>query len=211
MDYLCYISRTKVDSLFSQLDSEQYSDALQHISSEQTRAVSLGSKLGKAIGVVQGDLTFGRKDTIQLERKVKTAYVAKLRSVLLAIAADHGEIPDIEDLLLGRAVGDQIHYDGEGKFGVAHTKIVLAESDVVELTAKENGSTLHLSCSFRFFSEGHEGGYLIHSGNNLFFQGIIKVQLGGVFILLDRQGNDIYGTPLYLKLSPDHPQSHLAL
>jgi hypothetical protein len=210
VDYLCYISRSKVDSLSAELSPVEYSDVTEQLTSENTRGGSLSAKLGKAAAVVEGGLTFGRKDTIQLERKVKTTYVAKLREVLLAIAADHDQIPDIEDLLRGGDVGDQIYYYVEARFTVAGSPRLLAEADVVELLAEVAGKRLHLSCSFRYFSEAYGDQYLIHSGNELFFRGVVGLRLGGVFILLDRQGDDIYGTPLYLKLTLDS-RSHIAL
>ena len=209
MDYLCYISRAKVDALYAELDPEQYSDVAEQIISERSRGGSLNGKIG---AVVDGSLTYGRKDTVQLERKVKTAYAAKLRAVLLAIAADHGQIPDVEDLLNGDLVGDgQVYFHADGKFGVTDPGPAPREQDVVQLTAELPAARLHLSCSLRHFSEGNGEQYLIHSGNALFFQGVVKLQLSGVFLLLDRQGDDIYGTPLYLKLSSDHTRFHIAL
>ncbi|GAB1511929.1 hypothetical protein [Actinophytocola sp. KF-1] len=209
MDYLCYVSRTKVDALYAELDPEQYSDVAEQIISERSRGGTVHSKIG---AVIDGSLTYGRKDTVQLERKVKTAYTAKLRAVLLAIAADHGQIPDVEDLLDGEPVDDgQVYFHADARFGVTDLGPAPTERDVVQLTAELEAARLHLSCSLRHFSEGNGEQYLFHSGNHLFFQGVVKLRLSGVFVLLDRQGDDIYGTPLYLKLSRGPAYGHFAL
>lgn len=54
MDYLCYISRTKVDALYAELDPEQYSDVAEQIISERSHGGALTSKISS---VIDGSLT----------------------------------------------------------------------------------------------------------------------------------------------------------
>jgi hypothetical protein len=200
MDYICYISRTKIDQLHQQVDSALIDDVKEQFSTELSRVGELGIFPPKFLGF-KGGLTYGRKNTIQLERKVKTAYVEKLRDVIMAIYADHGDIPDIGEAV---AVGDlnTIFYYYDGLFSAEPFPFgaPITASTIVQIKSKTESFTLSLDCSLRFFSEASDTD-LIHSGNSYFFRGGAVVRMAGVFIFLSREKGNLFGSPLYLKLS----------
>lgn len=82
---------------------------------------------------------------------------------------------------------------------------------MAELRSPIEGGSLVLDCSLRFFSETDDSGNLVvHSGNFAFFERGLAVTLETVFVFLNRQDDDVYGSPLYLRLTTDddfaHPQ-----
>jgi hypothetical protein len=212
VDYICYISRNKVDQLHAQLEPRQVSDIKEQVTSERasTAELNAGLSIANILNLFKGGITYGRKNVIQIERKVKVAYIEKLQDILLAIAADHGDIPDLN---AARSSGPLkgIYYYYSGLF---HAKPLSDSKDpatVATIYSVTENFTLTLDCSLRYFSE-NTNGFLIHSGNQMFFQGIIELHLGGVMILLGQQNDEIFGTPLYLQLTvPGGDQAHLAL
>lgn len=203
VDYICYISRTKVDSLHAQLDPERSSEFTEQVISEQSgvRDLRMGLSLGNILSLFNGGLTYGRKNVIQRERTVKLAYIDKLRDVLLTIAADHGDVPDIREAISSGQSGTYYFYDGPFRIEIPVENPTSA--DIVTLRSSFCGRTLLLDCSLRFFSEGPEpdGTFLLHSGNYRFFAGQLQMRMSTVFALLGVQGTDVVGTPLYLQLS----------
>lgn len=203
MDYICYISRTKVDSLHGQFDPVRSSDVTEQVISEQSgvRDLRMGLSLGHIVSLFNGGLTYGRKNVIQRERKVKIAYVEKLRDVLLTIAVDHGDVPDIREAISSGQGGTYYFYDG--LFRIERPVENPTSADIVTLRSSFGSRNLLLDCSLRFFSEGPEpdGTFLLHSGNYRFFGGQLQMRMSTVFALLGVQGTDVVGTPLYLQLS----------
>lgn len=204
MDYICYLSRSKVDGLHAQLQPEQFHDITEQTITEasDTRDVQAGLSVGNIVSLFKGGITYGRKNVIQRERKVKVAYVEKLREVLLNIAVDHGNVPDIaEALATGRR--DSVFYFHEGPFRVETPVSSPTVADVVTLRSSAGTHALLLDCSLRYFSEGPEpdGTFLLHSGNHRFFTGGMSLAMSGVFVLLGIQQDQVLGSPLYLQLS----------
>jgi hypothetical protein len=202
VDYICYISRSKVDSLLSILEPEQFGEVTEQVTNERSRSTELKTGLSvAAIGnLFGGGITYGRRDVIQRERKVKTAYVHKLNDVLLAIAADHGDIPDLHDVISG-AAPPAIYVYFEGRFTADPLSRSPNVSEVVTLRSDVSGRPLLLDCSLRYFSESStEGPFLLHSGNSGFFLSGRALHLSGVLVLMDADGDEVYGSPLYLKL-----------
>ncbi|MEV6110612.1 hypothetical protein AB0M28_38820 [Streptomyces sp. NPDC051940] len=204
LDYICYISRSKVDGLHAQLHPEQDGEITEQVVTERSNSGDLqaGLSLGQIVSLFKGGITYGRRNVIQRERKIKTAYTEKLREVLLAIAADHGNVPDIRDTLPAHGF-DSVYYFYEGAFRVQSPVSSPTVADVVTLRSTTGDRTVHFDCSLRYFSEGPEadGQFLLHSGNHRFFTGGLSLTLSGVFVLLGAEGDDIFGTPLYLQLS----------
>ena len=210
MDYICYISRNKVDQLHALLEPNRISDVTEQITRENTRDTGFGGGLSiaKISDLFKAGITYGRKDVLQIERKVKVAYTEKLRDVLLAIAADHGDVPELSAVPAGGDSG--VYYYYSGSFRVKPFTQPVDDGSIATITSKGAGFSLTLDCSLRYFSE-YSGGHLFHSGNDMFFRGVISLHLSGVLILLDRQGTKIYASPLYLELSNIGANSHLAL
>lgn len=204
MDYICYISRSKVDGLYGQICPDALGEVTEQVVTEQARTGELqtGLSLWNVISLFKGGITYGRKSVIQRERKVKAAYVEKLREVLINIAADHGDVPDIEEVVTsGRQ--DSVYCFHRGSFRVETPVSDPQVGDIVTLQCPVGDRTLYLDCSLRYFSEGPEpdGSFLLHSGNHRFFTANMSLTLQGVFVLLQVEGEKIFGTPLYLQLS----------
>jgi hypothetical protein len=72
--------------------------------------------------------------------------------------------------------------------------------------AKAVPRKLVLDCSLRFFSNGNQpdGTFQMNSLNNRFFSEGMPLTLESVFILLGQNDREVIGSPLFLKLSPDH-------
>lgn len=208
MDYICYLSRSKVDSLHSQLVPELHDEVVEQVVTERSGNGDLkaGLSVGSIVSLFNGGITYGRKNVIQRERKIKAAYVHKLREVLLNIAAEHGDIPDVREAVAAGPL-DSIFYFHTGLFRVTSPVTEPTCTDVVTLRSSLSERPLLLDCSLRYFSEGPEPDdtFLLHSGNRRFFTGDMPLALSGTFVLLADQAQEIIGTPLYLQLSPTGP------
>jgi hypothetical protein len=211
MDYFCYISRRKVDTLLANLE-ETESDGWKE--SEQ-KEVQTGGKVEAGVGIsgilnlFKGEATYGRKGTVQMEREVKRQYLHKLRVVLSALASNPGVYPLPTDLA---RIGDSLYYHYVGEFSPSEPLRDPSQAATVTLKAMLGRETaLLLDCSLRFFSEGNtpDGQFIIHSGNARFFQGKVTLCLETVFILLQHKKQEVIGTPLFLKLRPREASSSL--
>lgn len=205
MDYFCYISRSKVDQLHSTVsaDPDQYTEVLTTEKDLQTD-VSAGLTISSIVNLFKGGITYGRKGVIQREQQVKISYVDKLRRVLLALCRE-ASLPAFTTALSTESV----YFRHQGKFRVVTPLPHKPRSEeIVSLKTTVGRRTLFLDCSLRFFSDGNEpdGTFLLHSSNHRFFAGQIDLFMDTVFILLDRKGNDYFGSPLYLRLSIDQSQ-----
>lgn len=205
MDYICYLSRSKTDSLHAQLVPELHDEIVEQVMTERagTGDVRAGLSVGGIVSLFNGGITYGRKNVVQRERKIKAAYVHKLREVLLDIAAEHGDIPDVREAM-AEGSPESVFYFYSGPFRVTTPVSNPTTADVVTLRSDFDGHSLLLDCSLRYFSEGPEAddSFLLHSGNRRFFTSGTTLTLEGAFVLLGRQGRDVIGTPLYLQLSP---------
>ncbi|MFC8449794.1 hypothetical protein [Kitasatospora sp. NPDC057223] len=204
MDYICYLSRSKIDSLYLQLHPDGLDEVTEQVVDERSRTADLqaGLSLGQIVSLFKGGITYGRRNVIQRERKVKTAYVEKLADVLINIAVDHGDVPDIGAAPASGPPGS-VYYFHRGSFRVETPVSAPTVEDVVTLRSPVGDRTLYLDCSLRYFSEGPEpdGRFLLHSGNHRFFTGDLSLTLQGVFVLFQAENRKIFGTPLYLQLS----------
>lgn len=205
MDYFCYISRSKVDQLYSSLVPEAADEWTEQQSTEQRLDSNIGADLNvaKIVSLFKGEVSYGRKGVIQQERKIKLQYTEKLRRVLLA-TANKSPIPALTQALRTGRFGS-VYYYHQGNFSVGQPleKSTSDADTVVTIQTKVDGTTLLLDCSLRFFSEGNEPGgrFVLHSSNSRFFAGKISLQMDTVFLLLHRQPEEVVGTPLYLKLA----------
>jgi hypothetical protein len=206
VDYICYLSRSKVDGLYDQIHPERHEDITEQEQVERANSVDVqgGLSLGQIVNLFRGGITYGRRNVIQRERKVRVTYVEKLREILLNIAVDHGDIPNLQDALVSGA-RDSLYYFHTGVFSCATPveESTAREDLVVTLRSPVGGRTLLLDCSLRFFSESadRDGAFLIHSGNSRFFAGRLTLRMSGVIVLLGVTETEILGTPLFLQLS----------
>ncbi len=203
MEYFCYLSRAKIDQLFYGISN----DVDQWTEKELTER-SFGSSadadfsIASIVKLFKGGITYGRKGVIQREKTIKLHYCDKLRKVLAAIAKE-GPIPSLRRCFEDSSY-KSTYYRYKGRFTIDSPIENKVDSDtIVTLRSKSQSYSLFLDCSLRYFSEGNEadGTFLLHSGNIRFFEGKIGMTLETVFLLLDRQELNLYGTPLFLKLN----------
>lgn len=206
MDYFCYVSRTKVDQLFSSIPEGKYDQWIEKESREGSSNITgeAGLSLGGVLSLFKGNATYGRKGSIQRERTIKVHYLEKLRKVLLAIA-DEQPIPSLGQVLKrGQFTSLYVHY--QGLFKAEGSLTGKTESNkVITLRSGFQGCTVLLDCSLRFFSEGNDpdGTFSVHSGNARFFMGQVDLTFETIFIALSLKGTVVHGSPLFLKLKVD--------
>ena len=208
MDYFCYVSRSKVDQLFQNLSSEQVDQWIEKKITENNLNTSAKAdwSIANIVKLFKGEITYGHKGIVQYEKKLKTHYVEKLRTVLLAIAREQA-IPSLSKAI-EESKFNSMYYHHEGKFKVEKALVKADGSSPIDSTAivtvctEVNSKQFLLDCSLRFFSEGNQvdGTFAVHSGNHRFFSGDIELWFETIFILLEQKEDKLIGTPLFLKL-----------
>jgi hypothetical protein len=204
LDYFCYISRQKVDSLYEQLDPKAYYEFSE--SQSKTVDVSINANanwgIGHIISLFKVGGTYGRKGIIQRDSKVKLGYVEKLRSVLSALA-DQSAIRPLD--ASAELDAQTLYYHYTGLFRVENP---IGEGDlnvdkVVTLASDLKQKRLLLDASLRYFSEGPrpDGTFSVNSGNYRFFRGDVSLTMTCVLVLLGMSSDRLIGSPLFLKLS----------
>jgi hypothetical protein len=119
--------------------------------------------------------------------------------VLTAIAAERGEIPSLQECVRSGTYPLYIHHLGE--FRVVEPVVDTRADQVIRMGSDSGGVSLLLDCSLRYFSASNEAGELIlHSGNWGFFHHRLPLTLETVFLFLHRDGSEVIGSPLYLKV-----------
>jgi hypothetical protein len=206
MDYFCYISRTKVDQLYQNLTTEVVDEWTEKCTTENDIGLegTADFNLAKVVNLFKGGITYGRKNVIQREQKVKSHYVEKLRQVLIEITKRQ-QIPDIDHCLLGDNLSS-IYYHVTSAFRVATPISTDCPSErVVSLSSEIVSRKLVLDCSLRFFSDANQpdGIFKVNSLNARFFSEGMPLTLESVFILLSQNNREVIGSPLFLKLSSD--------
>jgi hypothetical protein len=204
VDYFCYISRTKVDQLYESVDP----DAVDEWTERQSRQRNLDAKASAGLSLAgiaelfRGEVGYGSQVASEREQKVRVKVVKKLGVVLTAIAAERGEIPALAECLRTDTFPLYIHH--LGAFRVTEPVRDPTLNQVVTLRSEIGGESLLLDCSLRFFSETDDSGKLwVHSGNHHFFEGVLPMTLETVFVFLHRQAGEVFGSPLYLRLTTD--------
>jgi hypothetical protein len=205
MDYFCYISRAKVDQLYETAAPEAVDEWIERQSGQRnvdTKA-SAGLSLAGIAKLFSGEVGYGVQRGTEKEWKARVNPVEKLGVVLTAIAADHGEIPALEDCLRTQSFPLYIFHAGEFRV-TAPLDDDPTPDRVVTLQSSLDTAALLLDCSLRFFSETDESGRIvIHSGNYRFFQSGMPLTFETVFLFLNRDGSDVFGSPLFLRLHAD--------
>jgi hypothetical protein len=207
MPYFCYISKSKVDSLYENTNKEMV------LSEKRTkvREYDLNSEAEASVGltklfnVFNGKIQFGRKGIVQTEKDIKASYTQKLFSVLKSI--DSGDESDnLIDALEQKRYMDKLYYKFNGEFYIIRPYIKKPSSDdiiTIQSTFKvgEKEYVLLLDCSVKNFSDvNSEGKYEINSSNFRFFKKQIPLRFSTQFMLLTVMDSTIIGTPLYLVL-----------
>jgi hypothetical protein len=201
MDYFCYISRTKVDQLYETAAPDAVDEWIERKTRDRRvdAKASAGLSLAGIAKLFGGEVGYGSGSGVEIEKKVQVKYVEKLRVVLTAIAAEHGDIPSLADRLAKGDIPLYVHHLGE--FRLTEPVRDPRSDQVVTLSSSIDGVSLLLDCSLRFFSSTNEAGELIvHSSNHQFFAHQIPLTLETVFIFLHQEGSEVFGSPLFLIL-----------
>jgi hypothetical protein len=202
LEYFCYVSRAKVDSLYEQLDPKAYYE----LSETQTKQVDVTVSahanwgIGQILSLFRAGGSYGRKGVLQRDSKLKMGYVEKLRKVLAALATESAIRP-ITALDGAGVVG--MYYHCTGLFRVAQPLTDPHTDQVVTLVCDVGGRPLLLDASLRYFSEGPQpdGSFNINSSNHRFFSGDLPLTMKTVFLLLQASPERVVGSPLFLQLA----------
>jgi hypothetical protein len=204
--YFCYISRAKVDQLFNNLAPVVADERTEQSTSEDIPILETQKDwdVAQIVTLFKTQPTYGLKGVIQREQKLKRHYVEKLRKILVAIT-EKEPIPSLQKCLAEGHL-ENLYYHYTGSFTV-DTPIshILPSTTVISLVSQLDKGTLLLDCSLRFFSDGNQPDqtFHVHSANYRFFEHKLPLTFESVFILLNRGDQEIFGTPLYLRLSPE--------
>ena len=201
VDYFAYISHSKIDQLYESAAPE----AVDEWTERETRQRSVDAKASAGLSLAgianlfSGEVGYGSGVGVERERTMSVKYVEKLAVVLTTIAAERGEIPSLKECALTDTYPLYIHHLGE--FRVTEPVLDTSSDRVVTVRSDADGCSLLLDCSLRYFSAANDAGELmLHSGNYGFFSHGRPLMLETVFVLLHRDGSEVFGTPLYLKV-----------
>lgn len=206
MDYFCYISRTKVDQLLENFEPSQTDSWKELRSNERGTSSGLEGGLGISgiLNLFKGNISYGRKGIVQIEKEVKRHYLEKLRSLIETLIADE-EIAELSEKITRESRFEHLYYHYTGRFFCEEFDEKNPKSVVTISSELQEPVSLSLDCSVRFFSESNSpaGEFLIHSANSRFFSGDIPLRFETVFLYLHHSEKTIFGTPLFLKLHAD--------
>ena len=201
MEYFAYISHSKIDQLYESAAPEAVDEWTERETRERNidAKASAGLSLAGIAKLFGGEVGYGSGWGVERERKISIKYTQRLGAVLTAIAAERGEIPSLNECVRIDTYPLYIHHFGE--FHVVEPVFDTSSHQVVTIRSDGDGVSLLLDCSLRYFSAANDAGeLLLHSGNYGFFKHGFPLTLETVFVLLHRDGSEVFGSPLYLKV-----------
>lgn len=197
MEYFCYISESKVNSLLQQIDDHVIDSVNEETLIEKTK--SANPSLGEILRLFSIGISFGKKDRVVISKAKSEALVQKLRRVISFLALKHN-LTDLHGALTTLNRLDDLFYSFTGKFNV-----VKYDENYAHLQSNITESiSLLLICSLKYFSDVgvRDGNYTPHSGNYMFFSGRINPTFKTVVVIQDYRERQIIGSPLFLALEP---------
>ncbi|ALG08470.1 hypothetical protein [Kibdelosporangium phytohabitans] len=199
IEYFCYVSRNKIDQLYQQIDPEADYEITELAKQETDRKTDW--KTGQILKLFSAGRSYGKKDVLQREAKVKQTYLEKLERVMFALATET-PIPAASELDRWD-MGLSSYYHHTGVFRFESKPIEPSTNTVVTLVSSIGQRRLLLDCSLRNFSEGPrpDGTFDLNSANDRFFRGDMSMTMTTVFLLLEAGQSRVIGSPLFLKLS----------
>ena len=211
MKYFCYISESKVNNLYSQLN-EGMVDELQvtrEVNSDAGLETSEKASLLSLLGV---EVNFGVEGRLQYAQSKKIKLAQKLKKIL-EILENENEVFNIKNILKETNGANYFYYTGLFYFDESPLfqidrhgyvdGIAILSSNLNENFRRLFGYQLKLACSSSNFSDTRlNGKYQINSGNYHFFQNSGKIIFETVFIKneINLETKTIYGSPLFLAL-----------
>jgi hypothetical protein len=206
VDYFCYISQNKVDRILASFEPYEVLELAEQDTAMNSDSKSVG--VTGLVSVIKGELTYGRSDTIQRNRKLKVSYAQKLKRVLARIRPN---IVPFEWKIVSTSAQGQTYHFYRGEFFVQSLE---NDSLIATLSTPgpQEGVALLLDCSLRYFSDEPVRAEqpFITSTNFRFFKDRMKLTLETVFFLTgEPDERTFFGSPLYLNSASSH--SHLTL
>jgi hypothetical protein len=179
VEYFCYISRDKLDQLFTLHPDVQ----VQQECIPEIRAV---------IDSVAG---YGRSDILQRNAEKKREYVRQLKETLRRCA---GQIQPFVGMQSTELATGLYWYRGEFFVDDLDTEQLMAR-----LVSHTDQGKLILYCSLGNFSDEpvRNGSPFLHSTNYAFFRDKLKIMFECAFYLLSASEGTFTGSPLFLKLA----------
>jgi len=214
--FICYLSTSKVDMLYSQITdfevdkvkTAQYTEMNGEINAESPSIFNL----------LKAGLSFGRKKRWEKQQEGSMNDIQKLKAITeyykrhkLFYNISKENLPSLFDRLDDKNMlyvfnapfyckypsTSPVHDGGSKDF------------DYVMLTTKSFGYGISLACSFKYFcnkndiivNEGRSFDrelQIVDSSNYHYFKGIIPATFEAIFILQGKKGKTLYGSPLVL-------------
>jgi hypothetical protein len=228
LKYICYLSAHKVESLYSQLKltgvdvTKQQGIKSTELSGEASAEYFIPGliKGGFSFG--------GRRKFEQLKEEGPTNDYQKLREIVDYCEKHHciqalneclsdNALPSNEPLLYTLSGKFKCvppspcdffskEVSEANSFQCSNKNKLQTIGRIAELSTKVCGYTLSLACSYKYFSDmgGHRDAdsntWVVapHSGNHLFFRGVIVATFDALFVLSGQKEKTIYGSPIVL-------------
>lgn len=211
MKYFCYISDSKINNLYSQLNEGMINETkvTREVGSEAGLETSDKASLLSLLGI---EVKFGAEGRLQYAQSKKVQLAQKLKKVLEILEKNH-ELFDIKNVLRETNDANYFYYSGLFYFDESPLfnidehgyvdGIAIVSSDLNKNYRRLSEYQLKLACSASNFSDTRSNGkYQLNSGNYHFFHNSSKIKFETVFIKneVHYETNTIYGSPLFLAL-----------
>ncbi|MBR0283443.1 MAG: hypothetical protein IJQ81_17925 [Oscillibacter sp.] len=232
--YICYLSFSKVDNLYSQISNIEY-DSIQTTNEFEVEG-NAELESPSLLQIIKAKLSFGSRAQRQVIKEGKFNHIQKLSKVM-DFASRKGLIEDLSEAInKGMSNSRTVLYYISASFRCKQHQnkpetsksfsddYLLADdglavkSGVALLEADVESKKLLLSCSLKYFSDmgarrvyagegdNKEDYWMIHphSGNYHFFNGFIPAFFEAIIVLNGQKGNTLYGSPVVL-INDFHP------
>lgn len=209
MKYYCYISDSKINNLYSQLDEGMVDEigVTHELNSDAELETSDKASILSLLGV---DIKFGIEGRLQYAQNKKIKLAQKLKKVLNHLEKDN-KISNIKKIKKSSDLffyyNGSFYFDDSPLFKIDRNAyadgIAILSSDLGESISCLSGYKLQLACSASNFSDTRANGkYQLNSANYHFFENSSVLKFETVFVVneINKNKKTIYGSPLFLAL-----------
>ncbi|MEE8056312.1 MAG: hypothetical protein V3T17_00540 [Pseudomonadales bacterium] len=197
LDYFCYISESKVDQLYEQIN--KYSSSELKIEREVSNEKCVKPAISNILKIFSVEASFAKKDRVVCSGVKHKATMQKLKDVVENITT-MDKLRDLRSESVFLESLDSVFYTFEGKFSVVDVdeRFSFMESKI------KPSLKLRLVCSLSNFSDMafSDGKYVPHSANYSFFYNSLKVQFKSILMVQGLENGTIIGSPIFLALKP---------
>jgi hypothetical protein len=213
MEFISYISKSKVDMLYNQLPESILNDVNFEKLKETSFDVGMDATLGfkQWLPSIVGKSSFGRKGRITYDAKLKKEYEYKLHIILLRLSEEN-QVIDADRCSVSKfKEAEFVFFFGEffsKNFDESTTNYDYTSGLIKPYTTLYSNIVidnipynLSLSCSMSYFAETIGDKHILTSSNIPFFRDGIKVKFRTVFKLLSIENDTVFGSPIFLSQS----------